>query len=95
MPWLRRWQRRAYCGQCLLLEADPEVVAVAVAHEASVRVEGAYRPHHERLWFLAKSCDTGLSQTDKLLEVVDPHASSSVACIGGHADIIDEQEVVS
>lgn len=72
-----------------------EVIAVAVAHEASVRVESAYRVHHECVWFFAESSNAVSSQCNEMAQVIDPHPRASIVCVDGHADVVNEQQIVS
>jgi hypothetical protein len=57
----------------LLRKDGSEVIAVAIAHQASVRVESAYRVHHECVWFFAESSNAVPSQGNEMAQVIDPH----------------------
>jgi hypothetical protein len=46
------------------------------------------------VWLFSEMGHSILSHTDEMLQMVDPHRSTGIACVDGHADVVDEQEVV-
>lgn len=79
----------------MLCEYCSEVIAIAVAHEASVRVESTYRVQYECVWFFAEASHATLGQCNKMAQVVNPHSSTGIVRVDGHANVVDEQKVVS
>jgi hypothetical protein len=42
------------------------------------------------VWLFPEMSHSVLGQTDKVLQMVDPHRSAGIACVDGHANVIDE-----
>lgn len=77
-----------------MLKHCVEVIAAAVSHETSVGVERTYRPHDESVWFLPKVCMSVLREAREMLEMINPHASASIAGVYGHGYIVNEEKIV-